>query len=1469
MPTPTSSSTNWMSFAESPYPWERDALDFVRERFPSHEPWRAWSLFEFLALDGSVNEVDLLVYAPFGFFLVEIKSRPGRVTGDAGTWTWETDGRLRSTDNPLKLVNFKAKKLAELLNHQSAAKRGGRVPFIEPLVFLSAPDLKCDLADTARLRVCLRDRDAADGRSPHPGILAALRSRDCPGLDRLPGRAQLDRPTGKIVARAIEQAGIRQSNRQRKVSDYLLEQQIDEGNGYQDWQAGHVLLPDTKRRIRIYPIRTDASEEKRRTHERAAIREFQLIETLQNASILRAVQCTGHELGPAVIFEHDPASIRLDHFLQQRDRDLTLSTRIDLVRQLAEVMAYAHKKRVVHRALSPRSILVVDADSARPRLKVFNWQAGYRAALTSAGGGSAGSSAAVTATSHVGHLVDDPTTAYMAPDILLAGDTLGEHLDVFSLGAVAYHILSGRPPAADGVELANTIRTGRGLQLAAVLDGACPGLCELIQFATHPDVSSRFESVADFLENLDQAEDDLTSPVEDYADNPAEAVAGDLLPGGLKVERRIGQGSCSSALLVSRPLPGSDTAREELILKIALLPDHADRLRAESATLRALSQDRDPRIVAFVEEVTIGDHAGFLMRPVFTDADNKRIETLAGRIRKEGRFHIELLERLGEDLIDVVRHLEKQGIAHRDIKPDNIAVGRVGRDHTLQIVLFDFSLAAVPQENIRAGTIGYLDPLLPLRRSPPRFDSYAERYAVAATLHEMATGSLPKWGDGRSDPSLIDAEATVDADLFDTDLREPLARFFTRAFRRDIALRFDNAEQMLAEWKACFASLRATPITADVESDEELARILAPATLQTPIPALGLGTRATNALDRANILTVRDLLASNRARFERMRGVGAKTRREITAAFRLLRDRLLPPGTDLPEPESSPSTQKPRTTDPGTDTTVDEPPVDPATLSIDAIADRLLGSGPRGAPGVAGGANAAGEGARRVLELVLGRQGAIADEWPTQTAMAAEASITRARVSQLVGKLLAKAVKEPAITAVRTELLEVVEVQGGVATAGELADSLLAARGSDLPPATAHRTALGIIRIALEAEGTLADPRLSLRRDGDTMLAFLAPELADYAIRLGRAADRLATEEPLASPGQVIERLRTVVPPAGTALPDPRLVRLAAAASHSAALSSRLELYPRGMESLRALKLSLGAVSGAKELTEAQLRERVASRYPLAQPLPPRPALDGELRAAGLPFTFDPAAAAGQGAFVAPLVDRPSVTSGSTILARHPTALSAGEATGSAAVPSAAARSAVLSRTDPEFADARAFEDRLTRALQNGSFLQLVVDPRFYERTADELCHRFGVQRIDVEEIVIAALRETAAALDVDWNLVVVTDADRSSPDWQNLRLLVERARPLIAARLVAPGATTLLVYADILVRFELKGLLADLQQQIGTKTGPHGVWLLVPGSHAILLDGQPVGVPGQQGIVSEAWLQNLHRAARTLAATP
>ena len=1422
-------TSNWTSIGESPYPWERDAIDFIRGRFPDHEPYRAWSLFEFIALDGSVNEVDLLVFAPYGFFLVEIKGRPGRVSGDAHTWIWENDGRRSTRENPLLATNLKAKKLRSLLEHQPAFRRGKqRVPFVELLIFLSAPDQQCDLTGTALTRVCLRDREAtttSDGRTipARPGIMAAIRQRIGPGISSFTGGSALDRPTAKLVARSLEEAGIKQSNRHRRVSDYALEQQIDEGPTYQDWQASHVSLPDTTRRVRIYPVTLQASAEDREFHRRAAVREFQILDNLDHDRILRAKQFTEHDLGPAIIFEHDPTAIRLDHFLALRDRDLTLSVRLDLIRQLAEVMKFAHKKRVIHRGLSPRSVLVLDADSERPRVKVFNWQVGYR------GNAEAGATQGITATSHVGQLVDDPTTAYMAPDLLLTpAESRSEHLDVFSLGAVAYHILSGRPPASDGAELALAIRDSRGLELAAVVDGAGSSLCDLIRYATHPDVGARFESVGEFLELLDLAEEELTSPDCDLVEDATAAQVGDLLPGGLLVERRLGQGSSAVALLVSR---GGGDDREDLILKVASSPEHNDRVRAEAAVLKKLNDDRDSRVVSLVEPLDIGTAAAFLMRPIFVDRSQRRIETLGARLRKEGRLHVDLLQRFGEDLIGVAAHLDRLGITHRDIKPDNIAVGLSSHESQLQIVLFDFSLVSVPQENIHAGTTGYLDPLLRLRQPTPRFDNYAERYAVAMTLHEMATGTLPKWGDGRSDPSLLDElEITIDPDLFDVGLRERLTVFFRRAFRRSLAERFDNAEQMLAEWRACFHELSVGPIVAEHDDEVDLHQQLATAALDTPVAALGLGTRATNALDRANLITAADLLAFNRTKFDRMPGVGAKTRREIVAAVRILRSRLRPDG--LPSQQAAATTRVP-------DDTVVEP-VNLDSLSLDAIAARLQGTGSRRGQAAT---------AASVTAQLLGTAATSPEEaWPTQVAIAESVGVTRARVGQLVGKLLDKARKDPAVTSLRQELVGCVESQGGVATAAELAALLLASRGSEYEPEAALWLAAGLVRVAVDTEGQLAEPRLLSRREGRGVVIATTAELADYAVRLGRAADRLVDgppDEPLASPARVVERLREIATVPGLPPPsDNRLVRLAAAASQQAAVSSRMELYPRNMDPLRAVKLSLGAVSGVQELAEDDLRQRIGSRYPAAAPLPPRPALDGLLTQAGLRVAYAAEAFGGRGGFRLPQFARPSVTSGSTLLSRYPTAMPLG-------------REAAVT---PQLAGARALETRLVNALRSGSFLQLVVTPRAYERAADELADRFGVVRLDVEQLVLDTLQQQAAAAGVDWRLVVATDADRGGRDWPRLERLVDRCRPAIAAGLATAGQTPLLVYADILIRYGLKSLLAELQAAIGSPTGPAGVWLLVPGSETPLLDGQPTGIPGQQAVIPEAWVRNEHR---------
>ena len=178
-------AANWTIITPSRNEWERRALDFIRARFPTHDPYRAWANFEFQTADGAIYEVDLLVLTKQGFWLVEIKSRPGRVEGDTGTWTWTNNGRRVSDDSPVLLVNRKAKALASLLGQQVACRKV-QLPWLDALVFLSDPDIQCDLRGPARHRVCLTDREANHPLGPRKGIRAALINREVSGVEASP-----------------------------------------------------------------------------------------------------------------------------------------------------------------------------------------------------------------------------------------------------------------------------------------------------------------------------------------------------------------------------------------------------------------------------------------------------------------------------------------------------------------------------------------------------------------------------------------------------------------------------------------------------------------------------------------------------------------------------------------------------------------------------------------------------------------------------------------------------------------------------------------------------------------------------------------------------------------------------------------------------------------------------------------------------------------------------------------------------------------------------------------------------------------------------------------------------------------------------------------------------------------------------------------------------------------------------------
>ncbi|MFO0289150.1 MAG: BREX system serine/threonine kinase PglW [Pseudanabaena sp.] len=1358
------SSSNWVTVTESNFPWEKEAIEYVRQHFPTYEPYRAWSNFEFIASDGSINEVDLLVFTPQGVFLVEIKSHQGRLSGDTGTWQWENNGKSRIYDNPLILANSKAKKLRSLLASQKAFRGKYQLPFIEALVFCSAPDLKCDLKDNARLRICLRDRPATATKPMRSGIISALLKRDCLGLDEHP-KGMHDRPTSKAFALAMEQAGIRPSQQQRRVSDYILKAQIGEGQGYQDWEADHVSLLNSVRRVRLYLVHSNWPDIQKKIAERAALREFRIVDSLQHPGILRTYGYTEHQLGSAIIFEHDPSSMRLDLYLIQHKDVLSVDIRLELLRQITEAIAYAHQKRVVHRALCPQSIFVVDLSRQRRQIKILNWQVGYREDSSSSGG-----MTAIGATSHGSVLVDDASKAYIAPESL-SNISEGEHLDIFSLGAIAYHLFSGKPPASNGAELSNKLRATKGLQISGVIDGVGKELQELIQLSTHPDVSLRIDSTIEFLARLELVEEELTNPseMEVFVEDPNLAQKGDVLAGRFEVLHRLGQGGSAIAFLVERD-------GQEFVIKVANDPEYNDRLRGEAEVLQKLHHEA---IVEFRGLEMIGDRVAFLMNPIYVEkkADkrgDRKIETLRQRLRPEGRLHLELLERFGEDLLNAVRYLEDQKIYHRDIKPDNIAVGQVGRGDRLHAVLFDFSLSKVSLDNIRAGTTGYLDPLLPVRE-PPIWDSYAERYAAAITLYELATGTIPKWGDGVSDPSYLECEITIDAELFDLALRDSLPEFFAKAFRRNICDRFDNAEEMLREWRSCFEGLEPAGATLSEEDVANLQEKIAIATGDTPIAELGLGARALQVLDRHNIFVVKDLLSVQKAWLISLRGVGSKTRREIGDIVEQLRDKEIAEA-ELNELRS-------------------QDVADPSKLSIDMLVQRITRASGKGAP-----------------------------------------------------KAKSRWVKDAAIVKLRGDVAEILADVGLVMSLDEAAAAILVARGSYYDEPQRTKNAIAILQIVLEVEAVMVKPRFRLYDSSENLrspLIAASQEAFDYAIALGQVADRLAQQDPLLPPSRAVLQLREIaVPVTIVALSDGRLMRLAAVASREAALSSRQEFYPRGMDAGRALKLSQGALLGVPILSIAEIRDRIASRYSEAANIPDHPELDELLAAAGLDLIWDAKGANGWGCYVnrllSPFLDSSSVNS----FSRQPTA------TGTM----------VIGEVDEAAADARLFEEKLQRGLKQGAFFVILVQSRYYQQAIAEIANRLSVLHLSFEDLLLNALREVADSLNVNWDLVIETDARPYEGDWDKLLLLVDRALVLVNEQLVASDRTILLSHVGMLARYDRLNWVEHWRDRVGSEIA--GLWVLVPGDRPFI-NGKaiPLMSPSQRTTMPKSWLENRHRA--------
>jgi serine/threonine-protein kinase len=158
------------------------------------------------------------------------------------------------------------------------------------------------------------------------------------------------------------------------------------------------------------------------------------------------------------------------------------------------------------------------------------------------------------------------------------------------------------------------------------------------------------------------------------------------------------------------------------------------RLKSEA---RVMAQLEHPNILSVYDVGRDGDYDYVLMQLATGGS-------LADQVKARGPMPLDAVIRVGLQVLDALDAAHKQGIIHRDVKPQNLLLDGAGT-----VLLADFGIALIGGLNaLRAtrtgaamGSLAFMGP--EQRVDASRVTPAADIYALGATLFTLATGRSP------------------------------------------------------------------------------------------------------------------------------------------------------------------------------------------------------------------------------------------------------------------------------------------------------------------------------------------------------------------------------------------------------------------------------------------------------------------------------------------------------------------------------------------------------------------------------------------------------------------------------------------------------------------------------------------------------------------------------------------------------
>jgi serine/threonine-protein kinase len=216
-------------------------------------------------------------------------------------------------------------------------------------------------------------------------------------------------------------------------------------------------------------------------------RELEVMKTLDHPAILKGLGSGKYNRVPYLVTEFiDGQSLRT---LLEKSAPLPPEQAIDLVRKIAEGMAYCHNNNVIHRDLKPENILI--SHDGQPIIMDFGL------ALTK--------SAHRVTYSNLSQTMGTPD--YMAPE-QIDGQRGDQRTDIYALGIMFYEILIGQPPFSGDSNMAIMSQHVNAIpQRLDILNSAIsPQLAAIVARCLLKDPAERFPNMGALVEALNHPE---------------------------------------------------------------------------------------------------------------------------------------------------------------------------------------------------------------------------------------------------------------------------------------------------------------------------------------------------------------------------------------------------------------------------------------------------------------------------------------------------------------------------------------------------------------------------------------------------------------------------------------------------------------------------------------------------------------------------------------------------------------------------------------------------------------------------------------------------------------------------------------------------------------------------------------------------------------------------------------------------